>query len=356
MGEVDPVFIQDVKHRPKLAAIQAEGIPLIDLSALTGDAPPSDGAVADSAAIEGLVVEIGEACRKWGLFAVVNHGVAAEKRERIEREAREFFGQGPEEKKKVRTDEKRPFGYHETEHSKNVRDWKEVFDFTMQEPTIVPSSLEDGEEGVTQWTNQWPEHPPGLREACEEYARELEKLANKLMRLIAQSLGLPTDRFDEFLKDQTSLVRLNHYPSCPLPHLVLGVGCHKDSEALTILAQDDVGGLEVKRKSDGEWVQVKPVPNAFIINIGDIIQVWSNDRYESVEHTVVVNSEKERFSIPFFFAPPHYTMVQPLKELTDKHNPPKYRPFNWGKCLVIRKASNFKKLDAENLQINHFKL
>ncbi|KAF8013649.1 hypothetical protein BT93_I1495 [Corymbia citriodora subsp. variegata] len=356
MGEVDPAFIQDVEHRPKLAATHAEGIPLIDLAALAGYSP-SDGAVATSdAAMDGLVAEIGEACKKWGFFAVVNHGVAAEKRERLEREAREFFGQSLEEKKKVRRDEKRVAGYYETEHTKNVRDWKEVFDFTVREPTVVPASPKDGEEAIIEWINQWPEYPPGLREACEEYAQELEKLAYKLMGLIAQSLGLPSNRFEEFYKDHTSFVRLNHYPPCPAPHLALGVGRHKDSGALTILAQDDVGGLEVKRKSDGEWVLVKPIPDSFIINVGDIIQVWSNDTYESVEHRVMVNSERERFSIPFFFSPSHYTMVQPLKELTDEHNPPKYRPYNWGKFLVTRKGSNFKKLDVENVQIYHFRI
>ncbi|KAK3412437.1 hypothetical protein EUGRSUZ_I01187 [Eucalyptus grandis] len=274
----------------------------------------------------------------------------------MEREAREFFGQSLEEKKKVRRDEKRVVGYYETEHTKNVRDWKEVFDFTVKEPTLVPASPKDGEEAIMEWNNQWPEYPPGLREACEEYAQELEKLAYKLMGLIAQSLGLPANRFDEYYKDHTTFVRLNHYPPCPAPHLALGVGRHKDSGALTILSQDDVGGLEVKRKSDGEWVLVKPIPDAFIINVGDIIQVWSNDTYESVEHRVMVNSKKERFSIPFFFNPSHYVMVQPLKELTDEHNPPKYRPYNWGKFLVTRKGSNFKKLDVENLQIYHFRI
>ncbi|KAK3412439.1 hypothetical protein EUGRSUZ_I01189 [Eucalyptus grandis] len=356
MGEVDPAFIQDVEHRPKLAAAQAEGIPLIDLAALASYSP-SDGTVdASTVAFEGLVAEIGEACRKWGFFAVVNHGVAAEKRERIEREARKFFGQSLEEKKKVRRDEKGVIGYYETEHTKNVRDWKEVFDCTVKEPTLVPASPKDGEEAVTEWINKWPEYPPGLRKACEEYAQELEKLAHKLMGLIAQSLGLPANRFEEFYKDHTSFIRLNHYPPCPAPHLALGVGRHKDSGALTILAQDDVGGLEVKRKSDGEWVLVKPIPDAFIINVGDIIQVWSNDTYESVEHRVMVNSKKERFSIPFFFNPSHHTMVQPLKELTDEHKPPKYRPYSWGKFLVTRIGGNFKKLDVENLQIYHFRI
>ncbi|KAL3722442.1 hypothetical protein ACJRO7_034761 [Eucalyptus globulus] len=332
MGEVDPAFIQVVKHRPKLAATHAEGIPLIYLAALAGYSPSDSPVTASLATFEGLVAEMGEACKKW---------------ERIEQEAREFFRRGLEEKK-VRRDERRVVGYYEVEHTKNMRDWKEVFDCTVQEPTLVPALPEDGEEAVTEWINQWPEYPPGLREACEEYAQELEKLAYKLMGLIAQSLGLPANRFDEFYKGQTS-IRLDHHPLCPVPHLSLGVGRHKDSGALTILAQDRVEGLEMKRK-------IKPIPAAFIINAGDIIQVWSNETYESVEHRVMVNSEKEKFSIPFFFNPSHCTIVQQLKELTDEYNPPKYRPYNWGKYLVTRKGSHFKKLDVEILRIYHFEI
>lgn len=110
---------------------------------------------------------------------------------------------------------------------------------------------------------------------CEEYARELELLAHKLLRLILLSLGLSgADGLKGYFNDeQMSLMRLNRYPPCPSPDLVLGVGRHKDSGALTILAQDAVGGLQVRRKSDGQWIPVKPIPNAYIVNIGDVVQV-----------------------------------------------------------------------------------
>ncbi|KAL5065788.1 hypothetical protein RYX36_027525 [Vicia faba] len=86
------------------------------------------------------------------------------------------------------------------------------------------------------------------------------------------------------------------------------------------------------------------------------VQVWSNDAYESVEHGVMVNSARERFSIPFFFFPAHYTEVKPLEELTNEENPPKYKPYNWGKFLVNRKGSNFAKKKVENIQIYHYKI
>ena len=99
------------------------------------------------------------------------------------------------------------------------------------------------------------------------------KLAYKLMELVALSLGLPADRFHGFFKDQTSYIRLNHYNPCPAPPLALGLGRHQDSGVLIILNEDDVGGLEVKWKTDGEWVRVKSTPGAYIINIGDTTQV-----------------------------------------------------------------------------------
>lgn len=111
------------------------------------------------------------------------------------------------------------------------------------------------------------------REACEEHVKEMEKLVFKLLELVALSLGLPKDRFNAFFNDQTTRVRLNHYPPCPAPHLALGLGRHKDTGVLTILAQGDVPGLEVRRKADGEWVLVRPTPGAYIINVGDILQV-----------------------------------------------------------------------------------
>ncbi|PWA13620.1 Non-heme dioxygenase N-terminal domain-containing protein [Artemisia annua] len=151
------------------------------------------------------------------------------------------------------------------------------------------------------------------------------------------SLNLSANRLEPFFKDQTAFVRLNHYPTCLAPNLALGAGRHKDAGALTILAQDDVGGLEVKRKTDGEWIFVKPVRNSFIINLGDVIQVWSNDIYESIEHRVRVNSTRERFSIPFFMNPALYIVVEPLPELISEENPAKYKGYHWGKFLATQK-------------------
>nr|UXL73228.1 2-oxoglutarate-dependent dioxygenase GA 2-oxidase [Jasminum sambac] len=344
MGEVDPAFVQAVEHQPKLNIIEAEGIPVIDLSPLNS--------TDNDAELSSLVSEIGDACKNWGFFQVINHGVPLKQREKIESASRKFFALSKEEKKKVSRDDVNPMGYYDTEHTKNVRDWKEVFDLTFKKPT----TSESGENELNLLMNQWPQDLPELREACEEYAEEMIKLAYKLLELIALSLGLPRTRLNGFLTDHGSFLRLNRYPPCPAPHLVLGVGRHKDPNSFTILAQDDVGGLEVKRKIDGEWVLVKPTPSAYIINIGDIIQVWSNDKYESVEHRVMVNVDKERISIPFFVNPPTSTWIEPLDELIDEPNPARYKAYNYGEFLAARARSNYEKLDVENIQISHYRI
>lgn len=156
MGEVDPAFIQEPEHRPKPETIAPDNIPTIDLSPLISPEP-------DPTALQNLVAEIGGACRDWGFFQVINHGVAAEFKERIESASREFFSLQKEEKKKVARDEVKPIGYYDTEHTKNVRDWKEVFDFTVKEPMIIPSSHEPHDEELMKIWNQWPQYPPHTR-------------------------------------------------------------------------------------------------------------------------------------------------------------------------------------------------
>ncbi|XP_048492147.1 jasmonate-induced oxygenase 2 [Beta vulgaris subsp. vulgaris] len=354
MAEVNPAFIQSIEHRPKNPTIiEAEEIPVIDISSIT-----SLDHLSNNNIIDDIITNIGNASEKWGFFQVINHGIRHEKLENMKLAARKFFSLAVEEKKNVAKDEDNPMGYHDTELTKNVRDWKQVFDYTTKDGcTPIPVSPDDL-QAVKPVTNRWPQHPPEFREVAEEYAKEVEKLASIMLELIARSLGLAGNRFSELFKDQTtSFIRLNYYPPCPSPHLALGVGRHKDAGGLTILAQDDdVEGLEVRRKTDGEWIRVKPIHGALIINVGDLIQVWSNDKYESVEHRVIVNSEKDRLSIVFFYNPAHYVTVKPLEELINDQNVAKYKEFNWGAFLMTRKNTNFKKLNVENLQISHYKI
>ncbi|KAL6637270.1 hypothetical protein ACP70R_024842 [Stipagrostis hirtigluma subsp. patula] len=340
---MDQAFVQAPEHRPAPTVAEATGIPVIDLSPLV----VADN---DAAGVEALAAEVGAACRDWGFFVVVGHGVPEEVVARATEAQRAFFALPAESKAAVRRSEAAPLGYYESEHTKNVRDWKEVFDLVPREPP-PPAAVADVEPV---FQNKWPGDLPGFREAMEQYARAMEELAFKLLELIAQSLNLRPDRLHGFFRDQTTVLRLNHYPPCPSPDLALGVGRHKDYGALTVLYQDHVGGLDVWRRSGGEWVRVRPVPNSFVINLGDIMEVWSNDMYQSSEHRVSVNPEKQRFSMPFFFNPASYTVVEPLEELVSEENPARYNAYCWGDFFGTRENSNFKKLDVDNIQNSHF--
>ena len=352
MGVLDEAFIQAPEHRPKTHLrntnddfILSKEIPTIDLSSLQD--PNCDKTA--------LTTEIAEACMRWGFFQVTNHGLSLDLKRRVEKTMAEFFSLTLEEKRRVKRDEVNPMGYHDGEHTKNVRDWKEIFDFFLQDSTTVPASTVPEDTELRKLTNLWPQNPSDFREVCQEYAREVEKLAFKLLELISISLGLPADRFTGYFNDQTSFLRFNRYPPCPNPELALGVGRHTDAGVITVLAQDNVGGLQVSRRSDGQWISVKPNPDAFIINIGNCMQVWTNDKYWSAEHRVVVNTSKERFSMPFFLFPSHEVNIEPLEEFISEDNPPCYKKYNWGKFFAARNRSDYKKLQVESIQIDHFK-
>ncbi|XP_010468275.1 PREDICTED: flavonol synthase/flavanone 3-hydroxylase-like [Camelina sativa] len=306
--------------------------------------------------VQNVISEIGDACEKWGFFQVINHGVPCDTRNRVEKTARMFFNLPMEEKLKVKRDEVNQVGYHDGEHTINIKDWKEVFDINIKDPTVIHSSTDPGDEGLRLVYNKWPQYPSDFREACKEYARHVEKLAFKLIELISLSLGLRKERFHDYFKEQMSFLRINRYPPCPRPDLALGVGQHTDVVVLTVLAQDEVGGLQVSRRSDGVWFPVRPVPNALVINIGNCIEIWTNDKYWSAEHRVVVNTTRERYSIPFFLLPSHDVEVKPLEELVSPESPPRYKGYKWGKFYASRNRSNFQKLDIKTIQVDDLKV
>ncbi|XP_010525683.1 PREDICTED: protein DMR6-LIKE OXYGENASE 1 [Tarenaya hassleriana] len=345
MEALDETFIQAPEHRPNSNSTPEEDpeeIPVIDLSRLE-----------DAENIGKVVSEIGEACEKWGFFQVINHGVTCDARQHLESVARAFFDLTIDEKRRIKRDEANPVGYHDGEHTKDVRDWKEVFDVYLNDCMVLPASPDPEDEELRVVYNKWPRFPSDFREACEEYARQAEKLAFKVLELVSLSLGLTGEHFNGYFEKQMSFLRVNRYPTCHRPDLALGVGRHKDADVLTVLAQDQVGGLQVSRRSDGLWFPVRPVPGALVINIGNCMEVWTNDKYWSAEHRVVVNTTEERYSIPFFLMPSHDVEVKPLEELLN--DPPKYKGYKWGKFYVSRNRSDFRKLHLDNIQIHHFK-
>ncbi|CAL4892637.1 unnamed protein product [Urochloa decumbens] len=328
---MDDVFVQPPEKRPKVPVVEATTIPVIDLSPLRTKTGSPDV----------LASKLREAIQDWGFFVVTGHGVPKETVARAVQGSRAFFALSAEEKEAVRRTEESPMvGYYDAEYNRNVRDWKEIFEFFPTEPRPVGAA-----DGAQLCKNKWlcDDDLPDFRDTLLEYAKAMEELAFMLLELISRSLNLSPHRLHGFFTDQTTILRINHYPPCPKPNLTLGSGCHKDCGALTILYQDDVGGLDVRRRSDGEWVRVNPVRDSFVVNIGEIIQVWSNDKYESVEHRALVNSEKERFSIPYFFNPSWSTVVEPLKEIVSKEDPSRYNGYKWGEFYSTRRKAILRK-------------
>lgn len=163
--------------------------------------------------------------------------------------------------------------------------------------------------------NQWPASLPGMAAHTARYIDAMQKLAERLMRDMARSLGLAPDWFDRTMADPMVTLRLLRYPPHPAdaPADLFGAGAHTDWGSITILAQDDLGGLQVQA-ADGSWIDAAPVKGSFVVNFGDMIPRWTNGRYRSNPHRVVnANaSGRDRYSIPFFYSPNYDARIEPV--------------------------------------------
>ncbi|XP_039174278.1 protein DMR6-LIKE OXYGENASE 2 isoform X2 [Eucalyptus grandis] len=162
-----------------------------------------------------------------------------------------------------------------------------------------------------------PSKPEGFSEVLAEYAGAVRKLARGLLKGISESLGLEPGYIDEAMNMDSSLQRLtaNLYPPCPQPELAMGMPPHSDHGLLTILMQNGIGGLQVHH--GGKWVKIDPIPNAFLVNTGDHLEIMSNGKYKSVLHRAVVNNKDTRISIILSNGPSLDTVVTPAEQLVD---------------------------------------
>ena len=316
-----------------------EHIPVIDISRLT-----------DEATLRAL----DDACREWGFFQVTRHGIPRETVDGLLRKANEFFAMPRDAKRTIMRTAENPWGYFDEELTKNTRDWKQVFDYG---PADLPR---DGSE--PRIFPQWPRFVPGFKPAVLDYYEACEALAFRLLEALSVNLGMPSGYLARGFKPRhTSFVRLNYYPICPRPENPaavttptrghLGVNHHTDAGALTLLLQDDQPGLEVFH--DGAWHLVEPRADALVINIGDMVQVWSNDHYRAALHRVAANAEKARYSAPFFLNPAYQANYAPLPSTVHAGHPARYRAINWGEFRSRRTAGDYAD-EGEEIQISHY--
>lgn len=307
-------------------------IPIVDIS------------LADSIAASA----IREACRVHGFFMITGHGLDEHYMENVFEETRKLFSLPLHDKESIKAD-------------KNNRGWT-----PWQEETLDPANQREGDtkEGFyfgrevsldsdeaskpLHGPNVWPspQSLPSLRTTYEDYISRVTALGFKLLQLLAISLDLPPDFFKPHFERPMLMLRPLHYQgrvSQPT-NGIFGAGAHTDYGMLTILATDGTPGLQIYQ--GGEWMDVIPITGTFIVNLGDMLERWTNKIYKSTLHRVITKTEKERYSIAFFFEPSFDTVVQCLPQCLGPGEKPHYPSTTAGQHLLDKYAQTHSGYDA----------
>lgn len=294
--------------------------------------------------------EVGEAvdqaCRRYGYFYVVNHGVAAELIDGLVAQAARFFALPQAEKMRyyigLSTNHRGyvPVG-EEVFGDYGKADGKEGFDTALDLP-VEDADYRAGNPLLG--PNVWPRGMPDFRQAVSDYYRAAMCVGDALFRAFALALGLDEHHFDHMLTKPTSQLRLLHYPVTQATgngEAQLGIGNHTDYECFTLLYPTEPG-LQVM-SGEGDWLSVPLLPGHFVINIGDMLEVLSNGSFVSTSHRVM-NPGVERFSFPLFFAVDYDTVVEPIAACIDAGNPRRYNAVKAGEHLFAETARTFRYL------------
>lgn len=331
---VPDIYIRPLDQRPVLLNShqhEDDQLPLIDLSSLQGD---GEG--------RGAVVEaIGQACQEWGFFLVKNHGIPESTMAEMLRVGRDFFHLPTEEKMRYfSTDPKCLMRYATSFNVKEdkILNWRDFIRYSCKP--------------LQEMMPLWPDKPTDFRKANLEYSTEIGKLAKTLLGVISESLGLSTEYINDLFGDHSQLMSCNLYPACPNPELALGLVGHSDPGGITLLMQDDVGGLQVLHQD--RWVPVTPISNTLVVNLGDMTQMLSNGKYKSPMHRVVANSNIERISVVTAYGPSMDTFIAPIPELVDLSCPPIYKGCLYGEFMdMLQKNALSKKSVLDSLRVRN---
>ncbi|PMR73825.1 isopenicillin N synthase family dioxygenase [Billgrantia endophytica] len=310
-----------------------QAIPVIDIQGLRDDDPAARQAVAR---------ELGRAAREVGFFQIVGHGLSRKLREGLIEQAKAFFAQ-PLEAKMTRYIGQYPHhrGYvpqGEEAPDPTKRDLKEAFDLAFELPEDDPE-VRAGTPLLG--PNPWPDLD-GFREPVERYYQATYQVGRALMRGFALALELPERHFLRHVNKPPSQLRLIHYPFDAHAEDVQGIGAHTDYECFTLLLPT-APGLEVMNGA-GEWIEVPYRDDALVINIGDMLEIWTNGEFVATSHRVRKVKE-ERYAFPLFFACDYHTTVAPLPELVARHGGgPRHAPLKAGDHLYAQTIHTFRYL------------
>eukprot|EP00252_Welwitschia_mirabilis_P017609 TRINITY_DN3898_c0_g1_i3.p1 TRINITY_DN3898_c0_g1~~TRINITY_DN3898_c0_g1_i3.p1 ORF type:complete len:354 (+),score=48.28 TRINITY_DN3898_c0_g1_i3:87-1148(+) len=286
-----------------------------------------------------------KACCSHGVFLVVNHGVDDEIFESANREMDSFFSLALTQKQKAHRRVGESSGFCSSFIGRFACNlpWKETL-------SVEHTDSEEVAEYIlrtmgTEFMNT------GV--VWETYCKEMQELGLVLMELLGSSLGVESRQVRRMYENGRSILRLNYYPPCKRPDLVLGTGPHCDPTSLTILHQDQVSGLQLF--FDNRWLTLRPVPGALVVNIGDTFMAFSNGVYKSSLHRAVVNSKRPRKSIAYFLNPPADKLIRPPAHLQNLQ-PRKYPDFTWAQLLHFTQKhyrSDMNTLDAFSKWLSH---
>ena len=323
--------------------IDAEEVPVIDIAPLRDGSDPA-----------GVGAELARAATEAGFLYVRNHGVDAALVERARRAAIEFF-RLPEEAKREAGTNRFHHGYLKPGSTKMYDDarldLKESFNWGIElhdglrdrlhDDSGVPTEAGAEPENPLLGPNVWPAAMPELKASVYPYFEAASACAEDLLRGFALGAGLDAEHFIRLRDRPVSRGSLQYYPPQPDGAGVdqFGVAPHTDFGVLTVLCQDEIGGLEIRRRS-GEWAAMPPVPGTFVVNIGDLLQRWSNRRYRSTVHRVINTSGRERLSLVLAYDPNFETLVDPRVFCVDGETPHD-EPITCGDYLLWRFGKAF---------------
>ncbi|MEM7016668.1 MAG: 2OG-Fe(II) oxygenase family protein [Pseudomonadota bacterium] len=300
--------------------------------------------------------ELAIACEDHGFFLLSGHGLD-DLIARAFEQAKYFSALSRAKKLSCLRSERNPLGYYDRELTKQVRDHKEVFDFRPEAYGPIK----------TKTRTPWPEGEDEFKTVLAEWFGAFSVLSEEVMKLVFTALGMPEVEVAETMQicfeRHASTARLNYYydlPFDPVPENErqslnqygdMALQHHTDPGAITLLLQDNYGGLQTRSKTKG-WIDVPPQDGCIVVNVGDALQVWTNDRCTAALHRVQpVHSPEGRYSIPYFYQPKLDAMLEPW--LTDQ---PHYRPFTYRELIMGRVNDNYADYEVEDIQIAKYKM